>query len=81
MALPIRIDPAQALQESPQLLLLGRLQVARQLGDRCAEDRMQLGGGQEIAAAQGYVPLPAAAQTVARNGLKTITYSGAVVLK
>ena len=37
--------------------------------------------GQEIAAAQGYVPLPAAAQTIARNGLKTITYNGAVVLK
>ena len=37
--------------------------------------------GQEIAAAQGYVALPAAAQTVARNGLLTITYNGAVVLK
>ena len=37
--------------------------------------------GQEIASAQGYVPLPAAAQTVARNGLKTITYNGSVVLK
>ena len=37
--------------------------------------------GQEIAAAQGYVKLPAQAQTAARNGLKTVTYSGAVVLK
>ena len=37
--------------------------------------------GQEIAAAQGYVKLPTQAQTAARNGLKTVTYSGAVVLK
>lgn len=37
--------------------------------------------GQNVAASQGYVPLPAAAQTVARNGLKTVTYNGAVVLK
>ena len=37
--------------------------------------------GQEIAAAQGYVKLPTQAQTAARNALKTVTYSGAVVLK
>lgn len=37
--------------------------------------------GQEIAAAQGYVALPAAAQTIARNGLLTIRYNGSVVLK
>jgi phosphate transport system substrate-binding protein len=37
--------------------------------------------GQEVAAQQGYVALPTAAQNVTRNALKTITYNGAVVLK
>jgi len=37
--------------------------------------------GQDIAAQQGYVALPAAAQTVARNGLLTITYNGSAILK
>jgi phosphate transport system substrate-binding protein len=37
--------------------------------------------GQEIAAQQGYVALPAAAQTVARDGLSTITYNGSAILK
>lgn len=37
--------------------------------------------GQDVASSQGYVPLPAQAQTAARNALKTVTYNGSVVLK
>ncbi len=37
--------------------------------------------GQDVAAQQGYVALPTAAQNVTRNALKTITYNGAQVLK
>ena len=37
--------------------------------------------GQDVAASQGYVPLPSQAQTVTRNVLKTVTYNGAAVLK
>ena len=37
--------------------------------------------GQDVAVSQGYVALPAAAQLVTRNVLKTVTYNGAVLLK